>query len=216
MSNIADILTDRATDPETWKTSAANFLASCPQLYELRLGFGDSWDELAIIFEHIVKKAVFPHLVYFELDWLPCKAEHLLLFLNNHKKLQALIVKGLDIIGNLTFKEILEHLQLHHSALQHFECNQIAQNSFRVYFDSRGVIAEEDHFFEGRGSFRDCFKDFKDTFYWDFVGLTSPCKYHGVAEEWEGVRDKIGILIEDLRIDEREHAPAWRYFTWQP
>ncbi|KJY00402.1 hypothetical protein TI39_contig331g00008 [Zymoseptoria brevis] len=188
-----------ATDPGKWKASASNFLANCPQLRELCLGFGEGWEETSIVFHHIAKKAVFQNLRTFKLEFLRCQGEDLLLFLGNHQYLHSLSLNDLDFTGTVAFKEILDHLQHRHRSLKSFRCRQIAQNGFRLFFEMYGPVECQES-----GKISMLSREDPD-FYGDFLDVVGPFKYAGDAVEWEGVQDKIGVLKDDVRVSDRSY-----------
>lgn len=165
-----------------------------------------------MVFEQIARNVTLPNLSLLQLDWMLCSGEDLMLFLNNHRNLQHLIMEDLDITGTVTFKDVLRSLQQHHSALESFDCNRIAQNSFRIYFDTFGVIHQVDDSID-LFAYEGMNEDFDDFFY-DFVDVKPVAKYRGWAEQWEGVLDKIGVLEEDLRVDDTAYNELWRHYTW--
>lgn len=191
------------SDPSKSQTSAANFIANCPQLQELRLGFSsDDWSETAPVFTSIAKKTLLPKLKKFKLDFLRCRGEDLLLFLSNHKNLHSLSLADLDIIAgeeSATYKHILHHLQHNHNNLANFSHRQIAQNSFRLFFEMHGVVECQS------SPTAPLTQDEEGDFFSDFMNVVGPFKYIGEAAEWEGVQDKIGILKDDVRVSEKSY-----------
>lgn len=184
----------------------AILLASCPHLRQVKLGFTDDWEDTEALFEQITKKTILPSLERLELDYLRCRGEVLLLFLQNHRCLQCLSLLNLDITGNVTFKEILELLQCNHNSLRSFECRQIAQNGYRLYFATSAVIRDYGGLYFDNSHLCEDGTLVLDSFYEDFADLAL-CKYYGEAEEWEGVRDKLGILKDDLRLSRKDYRP---------
>lgn len=190
-------------------------MKKCPQLRKLSLGFSDDWDETAAVFSNIAKEAIFPDLQEFKLDFLRCQGEDLLRFLSNHEDLHLLSLKNMDITGRVLYKDILEHLQHHHSRLETFKSSQMAQSSFRTFFEKHGEVECQ------RSPTDNLLLDEPSDFFDDFVGVVGPFIYSGVAEAWEGVQDKIGVLKNDLRISERTyHSDLAIYgsdgYHWEP
>lgn len=192
----ADHSIDLTTDPKKWMDSAATFLSTCSQLRELRLAFGNDWEETAVVFHHIAEKAIFVDLEIFNLDFVRCRGADLLLFLDNHNGLRSISLNNLDIVGSVGYSENLDHLRHHHSKLEEFSCSQIAQNSFRTFFESYGELQ-----FQTSPTYYSL-DDFVETndFFSDFVDVVGPFKYTGRAAQWEGVQYKIRMLKDDLRI----------------
>ncbi|SMR50295.1 unnamed protein product [Zymoseptoria tritici ST99CH_3D1] len=187
---------ERYRNPKKWMDSAATFLSTCSQLRELRLAFGNDWEETAVVFHHIAEKAIFVDLEIFNLDFVRCRGADLLLFLDNHNGLRSISLNNLDIVGSVGYSENLDHLRHHHSKLEEFSCSQIAQNSFRTFFESYGELQ-----FQTSPTYYSL-DDFVETndFFSDFVDVVGPFKYTGRAAQWEGVQYKIRMLKDDLRI----------------
>ena len=129
-------------------------------------------------------------------------------FLGNHKGLQSLRLENMDITGSVPFTEVMDLLQASHHLLERFRFSQIAQGSRRLYLDTLGDLEEQSSptqvFLLEDGEVADFFND--------FVDVVGPFKYHGTAESWEGVRDKIGLLKDDVRISHKHYRPEYEGF----
>lgn len=175
------------------------------------------------MFNQIAKHVVFPSLRVLELNYMRCRGRDLLLFLGNHLNLHTLTLSNLDITGNLSFKTILGSLEEHHCLLHTFRCDQIAQNSFRLVFETLGEFRFErkcnalPEYCEVTGG-NYCFCE-------EFEEVLGPYKYCGVAEEWENVQIKIGLLKRDLGVSRVDYRPdqypevgvellSWSLYYW--
>lgn len=139
----------------------------------------------------MARKVQLPDLRTLRLQAIRCEADDLCRFHYSHTDLTTLSLRNLDLIGvDIALAMVLKTVELCFNDLQTFECYQVAQNSLRTYFESLGRITVV----EG------CNVDWSDPFFDDFLELLGPNKYIGDAEAWEGVQEKIGLLLKDMRI----------------
>lgn len=142
------------------------------------------------------------------LSFTRCEGEYLNLFLSNHKNLQTLTLGNLDNTGSTPFAETLELLHNEHNLLTSFDCDQIAQNSFRLYFQSLGNTEET--------PFSSEWLEKKDlSFFDDFMWVRGPFKYHVTVREWDGVQERIGLLKDDIRVSDLDfHSEIEGLHQW--
>ncbi|KAK6397211.1 hypothetical protein LTR65_007711 [Meristemomyces frigidus] len=194
---------DLFKNPKTWQTHTSTFLSRCPHLRHLRLAFRD-WKHTERVFASVAQKVVLPKLEVLILDNIRCAGADLRQFLEAHPGLRSLRLENLDVTGSITFADTLSVLEVKHDRLVDFRCDQIAQNSFRLFFDTLGKLDEctDWHYrLEDNQEALD--------FWADFVSVLEPFKYIGIAEAWEGVQQKIGLLRDDIRVSTRDYHPDY-------
>lgn len=137
-----------------------------------------------------------------------CGGKDLGHFLSSHKNLQTLRLENLDVTGSQKFADVLKVVEEMHDCLKQFSCRQIAQDSFRTFFKTLGSIemSEDWHFAYPQD---DDDKKEEADFFNSFVRVQGPFKYHGEAEELEGVQNKVGLLRQDLRISHLSYQPEF-------
>ncbi|KAF7195845.1 hypothetical protein HII31_02862, partial [Pseudocercospora fuligena] len=207
---VADI----ETDPRHWQRGVANLLMTTTQLRRLRLGFRNHWEDTESVFEHIAKRVVLPHLESLTFDYLRCSGESLKTIIGTHTGLQTLDLDSMDITGNVPFSATLDLLAEKHKSLTSFDCGQISQNSYRLYFRTLGKIEQQDSVFRNMGRFSDDANNGPDDFLNDLV-VVDVFKYHGSAGEWEGVQDKIAKLRDDIRVSNKHYTPEYDFGGYQ-
>lgn len=206
-------------DPQTWDALAGTFLASCPKLVSLTLGFRNQWSDTERVFAKIASKVHLPALETLMLHGMRCDGRDLGQFLHAHKNLQTLQLENLDVTGSQKFADVLKVVEEHHRYLRKFACRQIAQDSFRTFFESLGSLEITDtwHFAYPR---EDDDKREEADFFNSFVRVQGPFKYVGEAEELEGVQQKVSLLRQDLRISDLSYHPEfegeWYWWMQQP
>jgi hypothetical protein len=184
-------------DPDTWASYASTFLIHTPLLTHLSLCFCDEeWKDSAIVFGMIANRVVLPHLEDLALDGLRCSGMHLKLFLKkNNNGLKCLRLENLDILGPVTFVDLLGELQSF-DRLTSFQCRQIAQNGFRTAFATLGMIEIYDS----------SISEEEDGYQLDDESVfVNVFRYHAVAEQWEGVQGKLGDLKRDVIVTNRTY-----------
>jgi hypothetical protein len=150
--------------------------------------FDKEWKDSAAIFAAVSTKVVLPNLINLVFDGIRLTGQDLQHFLKKHSRLQLLGLKNMDIMGPVSFADILGELE-NFDGLNHFDCSQIAQNGFRTAFRTLGKIEFESNQYRYELDDLEFFKDFE----WIHVS-----RYTAVAEEWEGVHRKLGDLSLDL------------------
>jgi hypothetical protein len=153
----------------------------------------------------------FQYLEKFTLQNVRCAGQDLRQFLQFHKSLQTLELATLDVVGTTSFGSVLQVLETGDTKLQLFKCNQIAENSHRLYLESLGKIK----IVKGMHGYT-TFRHEELGFFDDFEFIQGPFKYLWEAEEWEGVQQKIKLIREDLRVSNllyhSDHEIGW--ITW--
>lgn len=159
------------------------------------------------MFTNIAHKVSLPDLETLELAGIRCSGIDLGVFLLHHKGLRSLRLENLDITGDLGFAGVLTILKNSHEHLTHFQCKQIAEQSFRTFFETLGDIGDRDGLRIWESSQRISKTSEQIDFFTDSVYVEEPLKYVGRAEEWENVQQKIGLLRQDLRISDTSYLP---------
>ncbi|KAH9841266.1 hypothetical protein Tdes44962_MAKER07823 [Teratosphaeria destructans] len=178
-------------NPSTWHTYLASFLAHCQQLRVLELGFRDDWMDTPEIFKAVAKKVKLPKLESLQLDYIRCTGHDLKAFLEANLSLHRLKLSNIDISGpTAAFTDILELLSTTMTSLKYFDCHQISQDSLRLYFENHGEVTADSRL--------DFLSHLGLDFFQDFTWVSGPSIYHGRAEEWEGVSQKLGLLKNDV------------------
>ncbi|KAK5683001.1 hypothetical protein LTS10_004529 [Elasticomyces elasticus] len=187
-----------------WKYHLARLLASTQQLSVLKLGFRKDFAQTSAIFAKVASQVRLPRLQVFHLNHMRSNAADLRLFLHNHPQLHQIALMRLDLTGEGTFAEVLFVLEHEHSSLMRFECGNIAQSGFRLYFETLGELSLSEEWASRRPAEladREMFNT--------FVRVSGPYQYTGKAEEWEGVQYKIGMLREDFRAADEMYDNIW-------
>lgn len=126
--------------------------------------------------------------------------------------MQSVTLENLDVTGSVAFAGILDALHHHHSFLVSFNCHQIAQNSFRLFFPTLGNVSCTENFTK---QYRADHPDFFD----DFLTVHLS-KYTVKMEQWEGVQERIGMLKDDIRISaltyHPDHGSEFIHWTIEP
>ncbi|KAK4503026.1 hypothetical protein PRZ48_006453 [Zasmidium cellare] len=179
------------------ESNAADFLSMCTGLQEFQLCFRNDWVETGCVFAAIAETVILPRLKKLSLQLFRCEGVHLHQFLSNHTSLRSLFLRSLDITGSTPFTKALELLEHQHNLLSEFKFEQIAQNSMRLYLATLGQT-ETYPFWRHPGEEEFAFFD-------DFMEISGPSKYHGIAEEWEWIPGRIGRLKDDVRISDLDY-----------
>lgn len=163
------------------------------------LGFRKDWRDTGHVFAHIAAIPIVRDLRYLRLDGIRCKGDSLSRFLTRHRTLRHIRLENFDITGSTSSQDVLRNIEESCHELINFECDQVTEHSFRVYFETLGHVTVEDY----RRDLR------QDEFLKDFVWARRPRKSFGRADESEDVhvRSKIGLLREDVAISDIEYHP---------
>ncbi|KAK4953972.1 hypothetical protein LTR10_008576 [Elasticomyces elasticus] len=154
-----------------WPFYLEAFLSAASQLDHLRLGFRNDWKDTAALFKVVANSVKLPCLILFALNY------------------------GISLIRN-----ILSLLEQEIITLTSVECAKIAQEGWRVRFESLGEIDVHDLWLiDPRLGDEDD----------DFVHVESPRKYCGRAEDWEGVPQKLAMLRTDLQVSLMTYHSDW-------
>jgi len=175
-----------------------------PLLTKLWLGFFDSeWKDTAVIFGEIVSRTTLSHLESLTLDGMRCTGQDLAVFLESKNRLQHVDLQNLDILGPVSFADILAVFESFDS-LSHFHSNQVAQDGFRTLYRTYGNIEFASGGFRGELQFFD-----------DFV-LVGQSRYAAKIEQWEGVQRMLGELRQDLIVTSRTSHPYFshEFYIW--
>ncbi|KAK4890527.1 hypothetical protein LTR27_010808 [Elasticomyces elasticus] len=194
------------TDPQSykhakrWPSYLASFLTAASQLEHLRLGFQNDWKDTAALFKVVANSVKLPCLSHFELNYVRCDGHDLLTFFEQHSGMHSLALGRLDLVGHVGIRDILSLLEQQLTTLTSFECDQIAQEGWRVCFDTLGEIEVHDSWLlDPRLGNEDD----------DFVHVEGPRKYCGRAEDWEGVPLKLAMLRADLQVSLMRYHSDW-------
>ena len=146
-----------------------------------------------------------PQLKALSLTGLRCSGQDLARFLQPLTDLQALNFENMDITGTISFADTLRSLLPAHNQLMKFRCNQIAQNTYRLFFKTLGCLEASDfHPREG------------EEFFGDFLDVSGPFKYQADAAEWEGVQEKIELLTADIVVSHLDYHSEFDFgpYIW--
>ncbi|KAM3065373.1 hypothetical protein ACMFMG_011503 [Clarireedia jacksonii] len=185
----------------TSQNHLAVFLQLCPKLRRLNLYFSKEAKshDAVIVFRNVAAKVQLKHLEKFGLHNVRCNGDDLREFLRCHRFLQSLELRDLEIYGATSFGSVLQLLETTHTKLESFKCNQITENSYRLYLETLGRI----DIAKSEGTYRLLSdSDPEIEFFDDFECVQGPYKYSFEAEEWEVVQQKIKRMREDLRVSE--------------
>ncbi|KAK5694520.1 hypothetical protein LTR97_009110 [Elasticomyces elasticus] len=183
-----------------WPFYLAAFLSAASQLDHLRLGFRNDWKDTAALFKVVANSVKLPCLILFALNYVRCEGHDLHKFLEQHSGLHSLALGRLDLTGHFVIRNILSLLEQEFITLTSVECAKIAQEGWRVRFESLGEIDVHDLWLiDPRLGDEDD----------DFVHVESPRKYCGRAEDWEGVPQKLAMLRADLQVSLMTYHSDW-------
>ncbi|KAK3658748.1 hypothetical protein LTR56_001619 [Elasticomyces elasticus] len=183
-----------------WPSYLAAFLTAASQLEHLRLGFRNDWKDTAALFKVVANSVKLPCLTLFALNYVRCEGHDLHRFLEQHSGLQSLALGCLDLTGHVGIRDIMSLLEQEFTTLTSFECDKIAQEGWRVCFDTLGEIEVHDPWLINPIS------GVEDD---DFVHVEGPRKYCGRAEDWEGVPLKLAMLRADLQVSLMTYHSDW-------
>ncbi|KAK4953984.1 hypothetical protein LTR10_008588 [Elasticomyces elasticus] len=191
-------------NPIIWEYNLARLLASTQQLSVLKLGFRKDFAQTSAIFANVVKQVRLPRLKTLHLNHMRCDAADMRMLLHNHTELYDLALTRLDLTGPVTFSDILFVLECEHGRLTQFECTNIAQDGFRLHFETLGELSLSEEWASRRPA-EQADRELLNS----FVRVSGPSPHCGKAEEWEGVQYKIGMLREDLRVADEMYNNIW-------
>lgn len=158
------------------------------------------------VFQHVAETVQLHHLRELCLDRLECVGDDLRRFLLNHTSLARLWMQDLNLTGDTRLVDVLSTLRQQHESLAFVKLYQIADNSFRIAFRTLGDVNTSSEYLP---SWRREASDF----FADFLHVSKPARHCATIEEWEGVKDKLRRLSEDIiptgRTYQSRHPIEW-------
>jgi len=115
-------------------------------------------------------------------------------FLKRHYGLESLELNSIDIVGHESFSKVLHILEQYHENLKLFRCDRVTESANLVNFHSLAEPDIYEHYCDDCLDGPDCFPD--------LIHVDGPDRGLAIAEEWEGVQRKIGLLREDVEVIE--------------
>ncbi|KAK5736370.1 hypothetical protein LTR17_007534 [Elasticomyces elasticus] len=198
---LLDISDEHFKNQTLWHSYLAALLCTTPELRKLKLGFCRDWEDIAHVFAPVANTIHLPHLQDLDLQHIRCDGAALYSFLLRHHGITRLSLTNLQVTGSTSFAQMLGALGDTFEHLIFFECRQIAQNDFRLEFETLGIVTWNDTWAPHDNNQAD--KDLLNS----FVSVRKPDKYTVRVEQWEGVQSRIKLFREDLRLSSKPCEP---------